>query len=215
MLKEIIGSKKESTKVNTFCFGNREVTDEFEIANLFNNYFVNIGPTLEKKIANNNASPLHYLPDRKVEPVYIQPTCAEEVLLLVKQLKSSWSGLDSLSTYLIKKTITHYIDHLVHTINHDVLLQKLNHYGIRGICLQWINIYLTHRKQRVLYNGIRSSELEVKCGVPQVLFSNSYHVCRWQQFRPTRHQFRYHDIGNQQWSRQSSYLDGSKQIIFK
>ena len=45
VLKEIIDSKKESTKVNIFCFGNREVTEEFEIANLFNNYFVNIGPT--------------------------------------------------------------------------------------------------------------------------------------------------------------------------
>ena len=116
---------------------------------------------------NNNASPLHYLPDRKVESVYIQLTCAEEVLLLVKQLKSSCSGPDSLSTYLIKKTITHYTDHLVHTINHDILLQKLNHYGIRGICLKWIKIYLTNRKQEVLDNGIRSSELEVKCGVPQ------------------------------------------------
>ena len=67
VLKDIIGSKKESTKINKFCFGNREIIEEFEIANLFNNYFVNIGPTLEKKIANNNASPLHYLPDRKVE----------------------------------------------------------------------------------------------------------------------------------------------------
>ena len=68
-----------------------------------------------------------------------------------------------------QKTIGLFLDFFkaFDTINHDILLQKLNHYSIRGICLKWIKSYLTNRKQRVIDNGIRSSELEVKCGVPQ------------------------------------------------
>ena len=33
------------------------------------------------------------------------------------------------------------------TLNHKLLLTKLNHYGIRGIALDWFKSYLTNRYQ--------------------------------------------------------------------
>ena len=53
------------------------------------------------------------------------------------------------------------------TVNHTILSNKLEHYGIRGIPLEWFRSYLTDRKQYVFYNG-ESSELKpISCGVPQ------------------------------------------------
>ena len=53
------------------------------------------------------------------------------------------------------------------TVNHNILLSKLEHYGIRGTALEWFKSYLSERKQYVSVNGANSSYLNVTCGVPQ------------------------------------------------
>ena len=52
-------------------------------------------------------------------------------------------------------------------MNHEILLKKLEHYGVRGTILKWFETYLTDRKQFVYYNGISSDTLPISCGVPQ------------------------------------------------
>ena len=52
------------------------------------------------------------------------------------------------------------------TLNHEILFSKLEHYGIRGLTLQWIKSYFFNRKQFVLYRNISSPLQTVKCGVP-------------------------------------------------
>ena len=53
------------------------------------------------------------------------------------------------------------------TVNHDILLTKLEHYGIRGVLLEWFKSYLTDRKQYVFFNGEASDVKDITCGVPQ------------------------------------------------
>ena len=53
------------------------------------------------------------------------------------------------------------------TVDHNILLQKLSSYGIRGSALNWFQSYLTHRYQFVAHNGVSSEKKEIKCGVPQ------------------------------------------------
>ena len=53
------------------------------------------------------------------------------------------------------------------TLKHDLLIKKLEHYGIRGLPLALIKSYLTNRKQKVSVNGTESDYLPLEIGVPQ------------------------------------------------
>jgi len=53
------------------------------------------------------------------------------------------------------------------TINHKILLNKLNWYGVRGVALEWFRNYLHNRTQYVQYNNKTSTTTTMQCGVPQ------------------------------------------------
>ena len=53
------------------------------------------------------------------------------------------------------------------TVNHDILLDKMYKYGIRGIPHHWFSDYLRNRLQFVQIDDVKSSMLSIKCGVPQ------------------------------------------------
>ena len=53
------------------------------------------------------------------------------------------------------------------TVNHRILLQKLEHYGFRGVSNYWFDNYLSERFQYVSIEGYNSDKREIKHGVPQ------------------------------------------------
>ena len=81
------------------------------------------------------------------------------------------------------------------SVNHEVLLEKLKHYGIRSKENNWFCSFLTNRKQYVSISGFFSQTKIVRCGVPQgstlgpLLFliyindlNNALKKCRVQHF---------------------------------
>ena len=63
-------------------------------------------------------------------------------------------ALDTISCIL-----TQYFDY-------DVLIQKLNVYGSRGVASNWFSSYLQNRLQYVSINGFNSNLEHILCGVP-------------------------------------------------
>ena len=83
---------------------------------------------------------------------------------LVDFLKFTYDSLDDnfyvFSTFLdFKKAFD--------SVDHDILLNKLHHYGIRGIAHSWFKSYLSNRKQYVTIGDSSSDLLTVTHGVPQ------------------------------------------------
>ena len=53
------------------------------------------------------------------------------------------------------------------TVDHQILLSKLNYYGIHGKSFKWFQSYLENRTQKCSVNGSLSSSCSLTCGVPQ------------------------------------------------
>ena len=53
------------------------------------------------------------------------------------------------------------------TVDHNILLEKLNHYVVRGVSNDWFKSYLFNRNQCVSINGYQSSLDALNYGVPQ------------------------------------------------
>ena len=79
--------------------------------------------------------------------------------------------IEDISTSLDNKKVTVgvFIDlkKAFDTIDHGLLIRKLEHYGIRGKANDWLNSYLQGREQFVQVDEHRSNLLNITCGVPQ------------------------------------------------
>ena len=53
------------------------------------------------------------------------------------------------------------------TVNHQILLSKLGHYGVKNNNLKWFSNYLTNRKQFISYDNKTTEMDDITCGVPQ------------------------------------------------
>ena len=51
-------------------------------------------------------------------------------------------------------------------MDHEILLSKLNLYGLNGIAHQWFQSYLEDRTQMCSINGLLSSSCSLKLGCP-------------------------------------------------
>ena len=84
---QVVNRKKGSKIHEKFIHNDKEITDPKAIANGFNNYFVNIGPTLASKIPNSNLSHRRFLPENLDFPLFLEPTNETEIKNIVSLLK--------------------------------------------------------------------------------------------------------------------------------
>ena len=53
------------------------------------------------------------------------------------------------------------------TVDHHILISKLENYGVNGNNLRWFQSYLKNRKQYLNFNNKITASSQITCGVPQ------------------------------------------------
>ena len=96
--------------------------------------------------------------------------------------QSGFRSLHSVVTCLLKATNDWYLDidrgkytamifidlkKAFDTVDHQILLDKMQFYGITGLAHKWFSSYLDHRRQYCKVNGTASSIENIDVGVPQ------------------------------------------------
>ena len=279
-INDLIRSNNKSTKVNYILQNNQSITEPKIMANAFNNFFANVGPTIDKEIPKTPISPLSFLRNRVFNDFTFKETTISEVMTIVLKLdvtKSSGPSMvpinilrisapilvphlvkifnlsfrtgifpnlmklakvipifkagskflvnnyrpisllsvfskifekivhqqlfDFMSTNSvifesqfgfqkgrstnhslieIVENIRNCIDSSMYgcgifidlkktfdTVNHEILVSKLEHYGVRGKSLEWFSSYLNGRAQYTFCNNFSSELKFITCGVPQ------------------------------------------------
>jgi exonuclease III len=280
IIKEVI-NKNNNRNQNTpkIKINGNLCDDSQQIADAFNNFFTNIGPTLDKKIPTTNTCPLSFIPKNYTINLILDPVTDQEISRIICKLKNCAVGWDNfpssilkdnkvllstilkhiinlsleqgifpkelkianivpifkagdteiignyrpvsllstvskvferafysrLSTFINQHKILYELQfgfregHATHqaiiklleniitsldkgefsaaifldfskafdTVNHEILLQKLSHYGIRDVANSWARSYLTDRTQYCTFGGKTSHISNITCGVPQ------------------------------------------------
>ena len=117
VLKEIINKKKENKSCSKFILNGNITADKTKIADGFNKFFVNVGPTLSSKIPSDNRSPTTYMKNKVDESMFIAPVVDEEIISIIKNLKNGSSGWDNISTRVISHAKHSFIKPLSHVMN--------------------------------------------------------------------------------------------------
>ena len=87
--------------------------------------------------------------------------------ILQNIFRHSWRNQKKLDNGIFTCGVFIDLEKAFDTVNHNILLSKLDHYGIRDNALNWIRSYLTNQTQFVKLNGSESKNGNICCGVPQ------------------------------------------------
>ena len=117
IIRNVIQKNKQVKITDQILINNKIVTNKTDIANAFNNFFVNIGYNLSKAIPSCNIDPLSYIPNGALNSMYITETDHYEIKNILCSLNNSSPGWDDIHAKIVKASYLYYINPLCHIYN--------------------------------------------------------------------------------------------------
>lgn len=122
-IKKIEGKIKQNDIISKINIENKEVIENEEIANHFNDLFATIGEKMANKINTNSSKAQYekYLPEELNCSIYLQQTNEEELTNIINSLSNKNSaGDDNISQKMLKNIIDKILPILIKLINASI-----------------------------------------------------------------------------------------------
>lgn len=117
ILNEITGRRKEKKNTPTAMeHDNKLVTDEAEVANVLNDFFVNVGPAINASVISSDTDPLLYVNANR-NSIFLTPTDSSEILNIIDDMGRTAPGADGLTGHILKVLGPAIVKPLVHITN--------------------------------------------------------------------------------------------------
>lgn len=104
-INTVIGKSKNATNQTTFTDeSNNKISDPQDIANQFNDFFVNVGPNLAGKIPNAGKNYYYYLSNMKTSSMFMKPVVEDDILKIINKFDlNNSAGHDGIGNFIAKK----------------------------------------------------------------------------------------------------------------
>ena len=116
VLNEIIGRRKEMTYPTAMRHNNLLVTDEAEVANILNDFFVRVGPDINDSVTSNDIDPLSYIKSGS-KSIFLTPTDGPEIQNIIDGMGKTAAGADGITGHILKLLSPVIVKPLVHITN--------------------------------------------------------------------------------------------------
>jgi hypothetical protein len=117
-------TRSSSPSSNKFVINNNITNNNNEIVQHFNDFFVNIGPSLAKKIPIVNKDPMSYVKCNMLNSMYLSDVSHNELTNVIKSLKLSSPGYDDIQAKIVKKSFQCYSQSLLYILNLIVFISR-------------------------------------------------------------------------------------------
>ena len=102
IIKQVINKKKNNKIYDKFISGKDITSDLKTMANAFNNYFVNVGPTLASKIPDQPVDYSRYMSPPNACSLFLTPASESEVRRMITNLSGGAPGKDGVTAKTLK-----------------------------------------------------------------------------------------------------------------
>jgi hypothetical protein len=134
IIKEVINKNKKMQKKSRFLINGNIIENTSEIAEAFNNFFINIGNELDKKIPKTLTKPTAFIPRNYNINLFLDPATSDEIGIIIDKLKECATGWDCIPSIVIKDSKEILKPTLRHIINNSLT------YGIFPTELKLANV---------------------------------------------------------------------------
>ena len=118
VIKSVINKTKHNdTSCNRFLINGKITSDNNDIAKHFNDFFVNIGPSLAKNIPKASREPTSFITHSLLQSMYVSNVTEDEISKIILSLKLCSPGWDGIQAKIVKSTFHLYLQPLVHLLN--------------------------------------------------------------------------------------------------
>ena len=117
-MKDIVNKNKKKKIQTKFKVENGGLaSDSLLMNNKYNDFFVNIGPSLAVKIPKQNLNPLQYMGHPVPHTIFLSPVTHDEINQIIMVLKNGAAGYDEITAVTLPLVSLHFIEPLMYICN--------------------------------------------------------------------------------------------------